>query len=414
MDLTLNDAQLLVLQWVADGADLDNPPSETFKTSAVALRSRGVVTLDKRRGHWSIAITEAGRFYLEHGRHPDAEEPTPKKPPKPKPEPKKAQPATAESDDSSDNEPSSDPEPPARPERVVKDETIPMPVQIRRPHQAVREIVDHKARLDVPTEQRQRALLILHSLGQEAIRRGWTVTANPSTFRKDPWNGRRTRVSPGPDLFSIDAGDAPAVIRLRMQQKRVVHVPTEKELADEARYNWRSYPKYDYVPTERMRLEVRSGSHDVLTLDDTVATRIEDKLLRAIEKIERMSVDAREAAVRHRQWEIQRAEEQRRAEELRKRAARYSSWAETLEQLRTDFVRHRELADAVAGLREAVERRGPEHEYADVLAEYLAWSETHLEESDPFRRIWLPQGDRPDLSYEEWQEWKRRNPQRNW
>ncbi|PZO68525.1 MAG: hypothetical protein DI634_09180 [Kocuria palustris] len=133
MDPTLNDAQLLVLRWVADGTDLDNPPSETFKTSTVALRSRGVVTLDKRRGHWSISITEAGRFYLEHGRRPDAEEPKPKKPPKPKPEPKKPRSATAESDDGTDNEPSSDPAPPARPERVVKDETIPMPVQIRRP-----------------------------------------------------------------------------------------------------------------------------------------------------------------------------------------------------------------------------------------------------------------------------------------
>lgn len=414
MDLTLNDAQFLVLQWVADGADLDNPPSETFKTSAVALRSRGVVTLDKRRGHWSIAITQAGRFYLEHGHHPDAEEPKPEKPPKPKLEQKKSQPAVAESDDSTDNEPPSETEPPARPERVVKDETIPMPVQIRRPHQAVREIVDHKARLDVPTEQRQRALLILHALAQEAIRRGWTVIANPSTFQKDPWNDRRTRVSPGPDLFSIDAGDAPAVIRLRMQQKRVDHVPTDKELADEARYNWRSYPKYDHVPTERMRLEVRSGSHDVLTLDDTVATRIEDKLLRAFEKIDQMSVDARDAAEHCRQREIQRAEEQRRAEELRKRAARYSSWAETLDQLRTDFIRHRELADAVAGLREAIERRDPEHEHAEVLADYLAWSEAHLKESDPLRRIWLPQGERPDLSFDEWQEWKRRNPQRNW
>ncbi|MDR3359786.1 MAG: hypothetical protein LBO20_03865, partial [Bifidobacteriaceae bacterium] len=117
MDLTLNDAQHLVLQWVADGADLDNPPSETFKTSAVALRSRGVVTLDKRRGHWSIAITEAGRFYLKHSRHTDAEEPKPKKPAKPKFEPKKSQAATAESDESTDNEPASDPEPPARPER---------------------------------------------------------------------------------------------------------------------------------------------------------------------------------------------------------------------------------------------------------------------------------------------------------
>lgn len=289
-----------------------------------------------------------------------------------------------------------------------------MPVQIRRPHQAVREIVDHKARIDVPMEQRQRALLILHALAQESIRRGWKVIANPSTFETDPWNGRKKRVSPGPDLFSIDAGDSAAVICLRMQQKRVDHVPTEKELADEARYKWRSYPKHDYVPTERMRLEIRSGSHDALTLDDTVATRIEDKLLRAIEKIEQMSVDARQAAERHRQWEIQRAEDQRRAEELRKRATRYSNWAETLEQLRTDLVRHRELAEVVAGLRETVDRRGPEHEHAEALTDYHSWSEAHLEESDPLRRIWLPQGERPDLSYDEWQEWKRRNPQRNW
>lgn len=280
-----------------------------------------------------------------------------------------------------------------------------MPVQIRRPHQAVREIVDHKARIDVPMEQRQRALLIQHALAQESIRRGWKVIAYPSTFETDPWNGRKKRVSPGPDLFSIDAGDSAAVIRLRMQQKRVDHVPTEKELADEARYKWRSYPKHDYVPTERMRLEIRSGSHDALTLDDTVATRIEDKLLRAIEKIEQMSVDARQAAERHRQWEIQRAEDQRHAEELRKRATRYSNWAETLEQLRTDLVRHRELAEVVAGLREAVDRRGPEHEYAEALTDYLSWSEAHLEESDPLRRIWLPQGERPDLSYDEWQEW---------
>lgn len=414
MDLTLNDAQLLVLRWVADGADLDNPPIETFKTSAVALRSRGVVTLDKRRGHWSIAITEAGKFYLEHGRHPEAEEPKPTTPTKPKPAPLKPQSEAAESDASTDHEPPRDPEPPVQPERIVKDEKIPIPEQVRRPHRAVKELVDHKARLDVPMEQRQRALRILHAVVQEALRRGWDVTANPSTFETDRWNGRRTRVSPGPDLFSIDAGDAPAVIRLRMQQKRVDHVPTEKELADEARYNWRSYPKYDHVPTERMRLEVRSSTYDVLSLDDTVATRIEDKLLRAIEKIEQMSVDAREAAERRRQLEIQRAEEQRRAEELRKRAARYTSWAETLEKLRTDFVRHRELAEVVAGLRQAVEQRGPDHEYAELLGQYLAWSETHLEESDPLSRIWLPKGDRPDLSFDEWQEWKRQNPQRNW
>ncbi|BAJ73206.1 hypothetical protein MTES_0242 [Microbacterium testaceum StLB037] len=50
MDLTLNDTQLAVLRWVAAGADLENPPTPTFKTSAVALRSRGLIELDKRKG----------------------------------------------------------------------------------------------------------------------------------------------------------------------------------------------------------------------------------------------------------------------------------------------------------------------------------------------------------------------------
>lgn len=413
MDLTLNDAQRIVLQWVADGADLDNPPSETFKTSAVALHSRGLVNLDKRRGHWSIAITEAGIFYIENGRHPQEEEPTATPPVYPKSEPEPKQEAVPNrADVTSNNEETRLAESPAKPERIVKDETIPIPDQVRRPHRAVREIVDHKARLDVPTEQRQRALLLLHALAQEAVRRGWEIIAIPSTIKKDPWNGRNTRASPGPDLFSLDAGDAPATFRLRMQQKRVDHIPTEKELADQARYSWNRPPRHDYVPTERMRLELRSGSSSVLTLDDTVATRIEDKLLRAVEKVAQMSVDAREAAERHRQWEIQRAENQRRADELRERAANYGSWVETLEQLRADFVRHRELVDVVANLREAVEQRGPEHKLAQELAYYLAWSEEHLEHSDPLNRIWLPRGERPDLTYEEWREWKRQHPQR--
>lgn len=408
MDLTLNDAQLLVLQWVVDGADLGNPPNDTFKTSAVALYSRGLVALDKRRGRWSIAITEAGTFYLTHGHHPKAEASTPKKTARQKPERIGGFVKEVASYVSSDR--STEPETLAKSERNVKDETIPMSDQIRRPHKAVREIVDHKARLDVPTGQRQRALLILHALAQEATRRGWDVTASPSTFEADRWSGRRARVSPGPDLFSIDAGDAPAVIRLGMQQKRVDHVPTEKELAGKARYSWQSYPKYDHVPTERMRLEIRANSYDALTLDDTVATRIEDKLLRAIEKVEQMSVDAREAAERRRQMEIQRLEEQRRADDLRRRTARYDGWLKTLEQLRDDFVRHRELAEVVAGLREAVQQRGPDHEYAEILGEYVEWSKTHLEESDPFRRILLPQGERPDLSFDEWKNWKRQHP----
>ena len=90
----------------------------------------------------------------------------------------------------------------------------------------------------------------------------------------------------------------------------------------------------------------------------------------------------------------------------------WSRGYETFEQFRSDFVRHRELADAVAGLREAVMTRGATYGHAVALGDYLSWAEQHLKESDPTRRIRVPQGERPDLSYGEWTEWKRQNPQR--
>lgn len=178
-------------------------------------------------------------------------------------------------------------------------------------------------------------------------------------------------------------------------------------------YSWSRPPKYDYRPTDRLRLDVRSGSSNSLTLDDTASTRIEDKLLRAVGKIEQLTVQARELAEQRRQMEIQRQLERERAEKLRKRAARYSSWYDTLEQLRADFVRHRELTEVVASLRRATAGRGPEHEFAEILGDYLSWTEEHLDESDPLRRIPLPQGERPDMTYDAWREWKRHNS-RSW
>lgn len=405
MNLTLNDAQLRVLQWVANGADLENPPTETFKTSAPALKARGLVTLDKRRGHWSIAITDAGKFYLEHGRHPDEKtagpkKPSPVKPQKPKPEESAPQPA----------EPAEAPKP-AQPARVVKDESIPMAARITKPHPAIRALLDHEARLGVPIEHRRRALVILHSFVQHGLRRGWTATAIPSTKTKDPWNGRTIKESPGPTLFTVDAGDAAVSVRITMQQDRKPHIPTAEELAEQARYSWNRPPQYDYFPSTRMRLELSEG-REKYRLDDTVATCVEDKLLRGIAWVEEQSAEARRIAERQRQWALERAEEQRRAEEMRQRASRYTAWFETLERLRSDFKRHQELRDTVAALRDVADRRSPDAEHAELLNNYVAWAEEYLNEADPLRAIELPRGERPDLSYNEWRDWKRQHPER--
>src|SRR5699024_9311987 len=120
-------------------------------------------------------------------------------------------------------------------------------------------------------------------------------------------------------------------------------------------------------------VEIRESSSNVYVLEDTATTRLEDKLIRAVERIAEASVKERKLVEWRRQRDIEIAEERRRAEVLRQRVQRYSSWFETLEQLRSDVVRHRELADTVARLRKAVERRDPDDENIGALGEYLAW-----------------------------------------
>src|SRR6266508_2789908 len=66
---SLNPRQLEVLRRVSSGEDLSG--DSAAKVSAGALHDRGLVVVNRRGGGWRAAITDAGRFYLEHGRHPD-------------------------------------------------------------------------------------------------------------------------------------------------------------------------------------------------------------------------------------------------------------------------------------------------------------------------------------------------------
>lgn len=274
--------------------------------------------------------------------------------------------------------------------------------------------MNHKKRLDVPDDQRHRALLILHALTQEAIHLGWTVTANPSIYEMDQWTGRRHSVSPGPDLFTIDAGHEPVTIRLCMRTKRVEHVPTKEEQEETQRTHWRTYSKYDYVATDHMQLELRAGSRRHSTFEDTAFRQLETKLSKVLSCIKHLSDEARDIAERRRQEEFRRLEQARAAEELRSKASVYAQWLATLDQLRSDIVRHKEYESAVALLRKAVADRGPDSPYADRLADYLAWAETYLKQSDPFRGIALPPKGVPEISYEEWIAWKSENPTRQY
>jgi len=60
-----------VLTWVGDGCIADVYDDWSHRVTARALHNRGLL---KVRGHgpnWSAALTEDGRYYLEHGSYPD-------------------------------------------------------------------------------------------------------------------------------------------------------------------------------------------------------------------------------------------------------------------------------------------------------------------------------------------------------
>jgi len=42
----------------------------SYKTTAIALQGRRLVTAGVRAGAWQAKLTDAGRHYLEHGCHP--------------------------------------------------------------------------------------------------------------------------------------------------------------------------------------------------------------------------------------------------------------------------------------------------------------------------------------------------------
>ena len=73
----LNERQLAVLRRISGGTDPVSAKNPEMATTVYALRNRGLVSTPRRDGIWVAEITDAGRFYLEHGYHPEKPQATP-------------------------------------------------------------------------------------------------------------------------------------------------------------------------------------------------------------------------------------------------------------------------------------------------------------------------------------------------
>jgi hypothetical protein len=66
----MNERQLSLLRRIGEGSQPVTSKEPAMATTVYALRNRGLVTTPRVAGVWTAVITDAGRYYLEHGRHP--------------------------------------------------------------------------------------------------------------------------------------------------------------------------------------------------------------------------------------------------------------------------------------------------------------------------------------------------------
>jgi len=67
----VNERQLTVLRWIADGCDPEAMTGDTHKHTARALENRRLAKVSRRGGAWGATLTDDGRYYFEHGRYVD-------------------------------------------------------------------------------------------------------------------------------------------------------------------------------------------------------------------------------------------------------------------------------------------------------------------------------------------------------
>lgn len=411
MERQVNERQRSVLQWVRAGCPAGVWETSSYKTTCQALQNRGLVTVSRKGGQWSVALTSAGQHYLAHGTYPPRESrPHKAQAAAPQPPPTRAQetPAAVRK-----------PSPPTQPRvtfteqllqelaeaggRLVKSgsgpdlekwpsrvaaarrsgripetkelyggwcrggyeiklvdipawrlaalKPVPVPSRLARPHTVVRAMQNEPQPLGLTKPVQGRALRLIQALITATEAEGHSSSAGQTGFA--PPSHRRRRASPH---FTITAQGQPVGFLVLQEQDRTEHVATEKELAEAKKASWVRIPRFDYTPSERLRFVLSGGQpHRASEWSDTPGRPLEDQLAEIAQEVTLRG----EAAERTRLDEIEAARQKR------------IHWEAAIEEARIQYaeayrVRHFEAQEAA-------------WRHATQLTEYLSAVRTRVD-----------------------------------
>ena len=413
----MNDKQLAVLRWIADGCPDGVMQGDSCKISAAALKSRRLITITKTRGSWSAAVTEAGAFFLAHGRYPDGHWRDLGKPANPYRE-QRVRPVTAVS--------------PA--EQLVADvqaaggrldmesayrheilsliasanrfgkvapgflmrweqgkswgrgtvalvplpdwvplsaSPVAVPAAPRSLHPAVECIKATERLLPWAKPTRARALRLLHALCVEADRRGYGVRPVDS----------RDRVAVG--LIKVEVHGHGIALTVHQLDDRIPHEPTKKELQEKERYSWTRIPKYDYTPSGRLRIDICTGTlYQQDRFADAKRHQLEDRLGSVLFEIELRAAKLEQERLKRQAEAAERQLRWQDAYDYAVEQAREDYRWEILEEQEKDWRWHQRMTAYVAALQVHVScLKREERQRAD---EWVAWARRAVESQAPF------------------------------
>lgn len=439
MERQVNERQLSVLQWVEDGCPAGVWKTSSYKTTCQALQNRGLVTVSRKGGQWSVALTSAGQHYLAHGTYPPrGSRPRKAQAAAPKPPSARAQEAPVAG---------RKPSPPSQPRvtfteqllqelaetggRIVKSgsspdlekwpsrvaaarrsgripETkelyggwcrggyeiklvdipawrlavlapVPVPSRLTRPHAVVRAMQNEPQPLGLTKPVQGRALRLIQALITATETEGHSSSAGQTGSA--PPSHRRRRATPH---FTITAQGQTVGFLVLQEQDRTEHVATEKELAEAKKNSWIRIPRFDYTPSERLRFVLSGGQpHRASEWADTPGRTLEDQLAEIAHEVTLRG----EAAERKRQDEIEAARQKR----IRWETAMEEARIQYAEAYRVQHLEAQEgawrhaagLAEYISALRLHAETlpTGPARDEAET---WITWAESHVQHLNPF------------------------------
>lgn len=223
--------------------------------------------------------------------------------------------------------------------------------------------------VEVTKDSEVRALGIMHALIKGLEKRGISVKVDAST-----------------DSTLAVLDEAAVKIRLTERRRRIELPPTPKELADEKRYGWRPFKRYEYQSTGKLVLAIDEWiDAPRKSWADGKKQRVEDCLNDFVVGLRAVAEAKRRADIERRERAARREEERRIKEAIRAREEAERRRWDDLRRRAAAWEEHRRIVRYIRALRRRLEHAPDELKAA--ARPWLEWAEARIGDSDPFHDV---------------------------